>query len=199
MTSPEVTIRTSADVILDIIANQTNPAALRALSVELLASQKHEEQAEANARNEAIRAAVNPLKDYFSKRVETSDGLTDFIRAQGGTLTYVYQMAPEGSENGPVVSLTISSKAAPKPAAAGTTSSANGSANRGGKMTDQFGQPLAALFDLVASDEDRVELAKRMDSAGTDKSKNSAAWAVKTRVVQKAIEAGDARLPAKVG
>lgn len=193
--------RTSAAIATDIAAAQAagDVRRMKELANELLSAMRHNEQAEVDAANRAKAEKLNPVKDQLVRILERTEGLVDFVREMGGVLSFSYTVPEAGSENGPLVNINASAKAT---AAATRTPSANGGGgggNRAGKMTDMYGIPLSDLFELVASQEDRDELAKRQDAAQTDKSKNSAGWAVKDRVVKKAIEAGDSRLPARKG
>lgn len=179
---------------------------LRELASELSAAIQRESQREVNERNERKATMLNPVKDQMTRLVERTDGLVDFIKDCGGVLSFslTYSLV-DGSTEGPVIAINASDRAIPSVAAkktstAGGTSSSDGTAgaNRG-KLFDQYGKPLAELFELVATADDREALEKRMASAGTEKSKNSAAWAVKSSVVNRAIEANHPGLPQRVG
>lgn len=191
--------RTSAEISADISAAAASgdTRRLKELTAELGNVLRHNEQAEIDAANRAKAEKLNPLKDRIVTALERTEGLVDFIREMGGVLSFSYTVPAPDSADGPVVTINASAKAASAPRSTGGSGGNTGGGNRGGKMADTYGVPLAELFEMVASAEDKDELAKRVDAATTDKSKNSAAWAVKDRVVRKAIEAGDSRLPAR--
>jgi hypothetical protein len=120
--------------------------------------------------------------------------MMDFVRECGGTFSFSYVMPAEGSDQGPVVSINADSKAITSagPRSPRAVSANGGGGGRGRVYVLPGGAELALsdAFEAIATAEDRAALTTRMESATTDKSRNSAAWAVKSKVVSDAAEAG---------
>lgn len=187
-TPVSMALRSSAEIIAELTATRDTKR-IRELSTELQDSVRREAQREVDERNEAIRARINPLRDSFVRAIERDADVAAFIREHGGVLNFSYSVPAEGSEQGPLVTILISDsvKAASAPRAPRAPSS-NGSTGRGHTYVIAGTEySLAGAFDVLATAEDKEDLVKRMASAGTDKSKNSAAWAVKSRTVNKAV------------
>jgi hypothetical protein len=194
----EPVFRTSEQIAADIATSVRDPKRLRELSAEMQETLRREDKAAEDARIEEMRQRLNPLRENFVRVVERTEGLVDYIREHGGVLTFSYSLPAEGSENGPEANISTGSNvrapSAPRaPRAAGAPSTGGGGR---GKTYLVNGQRLAleGAFQSLASAQDQTDLTARVDSAQTDKSKNSAAWAVKSRVVNAAVEAGRASI-----
>ncbi len=173
---------------------------LRELTSELASANSREAQAEVDERNQVKAAQLDPVKQQFVRALERQDGLVDFIRDCGGVLSFSYTLPPEGSEEGALISINADTKSISSATPRAPRAAGSGGGGGRGNVYVVNGQrlALAEAFDAVATEEDKVDLKKRMDAAGTDKSRNSAAWAVKSRVVSKAAEAGNVTVEEKV-
>jgi hypothetical protein len=169
---------------------------LRELATELQESLRKAAQAEVDARNAAKAEHLDPIKQRFVQAVERQDGLLDFVRECGGVLSFSYTMSAEGSEEGPVIAVNADSRAISSATRAPRAASSNGGGGGRGKVYVVNGSELglSEAFEAVATAEDKASKQERMDAASTDKSRNSAGWAVMSRTVLRAVEEGRATI-----
>ena len=189
--------RTTAEITKDLgaAAISGDTKRMRELVNEYQDAQKREAAAESIAKSEELRKALDPIKAQMVRIVERPEVLS-FVKEQGGVFSFTYRLPAEGSDQGPEIDIRAGAKAAaPAPRAAkapGTGSTGGGRGNvyvvGGQRLT------LSDAFNVLATEEDKAAKADRQEKAGTDKSRNSAGWAVMSRVVNKAVEAGAASI-----
>jgi hypothetical protein len=186
--------RTSADIgkLIGEATAKGDIKNLHELATELFAALKREAQAEVDALTEAVRKRVNPLKDQFIRNIDRTEGLVDFIRENGGVLNFSYVLAAEGSDQGPMVSIGVSATArgaasAPKAPRAAGTSTGTGGGKGNVYIVAGTRLSLSGAFEEVATSEEKsaAEVASHKETRP-----DAAVWAIKSRVVNKAAEAG---------
>ncbi len=123
---------------------------------------------------ESIRSQVDKINDLVNRLGK--------VKAQGFTYKPVGFVEADGTHlDRSSVSLTIPVIKTKK------TSGKTGST---GKSKDEYGMSLDEIYTKFASDENKAEFAAIDASDKTDKAKNSAKWALKTKVKKAAIDAG---------
>lgn len=193
-TPTTIEYRKPADIIAELSsASAANDSKrVRELTRELLEVGNKEAQREVDERNARKNSILAPVRDRFASLVQRDENLLGFVKECGGILSFSYSLPADGSTDGPVISIDAGAARTSTARVSTPRAAGNGGGGGRGKTYIVNGErlSLAGAFEKLATEADHAKVTERQASAQTDKSKQSAKWAVMSNLMDKAAEDG---------